>query len=118
LLFAILDRYRGFNLGVSGLPFLAFYVTGALSFLVYCLYQKYHYIPKIKKTDFDVPPEERLELALMGAPFVGVALLLFGWLGNYPEINWIGPTIGASLYVSKSRLFSLSLIERLTLAVS
>ncbi|GAA5962774.1 hypothetical protein JCM3765_001512 [Sporobolomyces pararoseus] len=94
----VFTEYRGFNLGVSGLPFLAFYVTGALSFLVYCLYQKYHYIPKIKKTDFNVPPEERLELALMGAPFVGVALLLFGWLGNYKEINWIGPTIGASLY--------------------
>ncbi|GAA6005595.1 hypothetical protein JCM11491_003694 [Sporobolomyces phaffii] len=94
----VFTEYRGFNLGVSGLPFLAFYVTGALSFLVYCLYQKYHYIPKVKRTDFNVPPEERLELALMGAPFVGVALLLFGWLGNYPSINWIGPTIGASLY--------------------
>lgn len=90
--------YHGFSPGVSGLPFLAFYVTGAISFLVYCLYQKYHYIPKLQKTDFKVPPEERLELALMGAPFVPIALLLFGWLGNSPDIHWIGPTIGAAIY--------------------
>ncbi|GAA5830956.1 hypothetical protein JCM5353_004453 [Sporobolomyces roseus] len=89
---------HGFSPGVSGLPFLAFYVTGAISFLVYCLYQKYHYIPKLQKTDFNVPPEERLELALMGAPFVPVALLLFGWLGNSADIHWIGPTIGAAIY--------------------
>ncbi|GAA5871626.1 hypothetical protein JCM16303_000812 [Sporobolomyces ruberrimus] len=94
----VFTDYRGFNLGVSGLPFLGFYVSGAISFTIYCLYQRYHYIPKLEKTDFNVPPEERLELALMGAPFVGIALLLFGWLGNYPSIHWIGPTIGASLY--------------------
>ncbi|GAA5936679.1 MFS transporter [Sporobolomyces koalae] len=89
---------RGFNLGQSGLPFLAFYVSGALSLLVYILYQKYHYIPRLKREFENVPPEERLELALMGAPFIGVALLLFGWLGQYDSILWIGPTIGAAIY--------------------
>ncbi|GAA6064615.1 hypothetical protein JCM10212_006569 [Sporobolomyces blumeae] len=96
--FPILYQDRlGYNAGVSGLPFLGFYVSGAISFVVYVLYQRWHYIPKLLKTNFKVPPEERLELCLMGAPWIGIALLTFGWTGNNPT-TWVGPTIGAALY--------------------
>ncbi|KAJ6562826.1 hypothetical protein DFH09DRAFT_1315892 [Mycena vulgaris] len=39
------DIYH-FNQGVSGLPFLAFIVSGSLTYMAYCLYQKYHIAPR------------------------------------------------------------------------
>ncbi|KAJ6610997.1 major facilitator superfamily domain-containing protein [Mycena sp. CBHHK59/15] len=35
-----------FNEGVSSLPFLAFIVSGGVTYTVYCLYQKYHIAPR------------------------------------------------------------------------
>ncbi|GAA5854418.1 hypothetical protein JCM9279_001039 [Rhodotorula babjevae] len=89
---------RGFNLGVSTLPFLGFLVTGAITVLVYFLYHKLYLMPKYDKNDWNVAPEERLRLALFAVPFVPVALLIFGWTGQYSNVHWIGPTIGAALY--------------------
>ncbi|GAA6049690.1 hypothetical protein JCM3770_004410 [Rhodotorula araucariae] len=95
----VFTEYHGFNLGVSTLPFLGFFVTGALTLLAYCLYHKYYLIPKYDRADWkDVRAEERLRLALFAVPFIPVALFIFGWTGNSPSTHWIGPTIGAALY--------------------
>ncbi|GAA6005591.1 hypothetical protein JCM11491_003693 [Sporobolomyces phaffii] len=89
---------RGFNLLQSTLPFLAFYVTGFFTFIVYILYNKWYFIPKLKETEMKLAPERRLELALYGSIFIPCSLLIFGWAGQYDYVNWIVPTIGASLY--------------------
>ncbi|BGP40666.1 hypothetical protein JCM10449v2_004628 [Rhodotorula kratochvilovae] len=94
----VFTEYHGFNLGLSTLPFLGFFVTGALTLLAYCLYHKYYLIPKYDREDWNVRPEERLRLALFAVPFIPVALFIFGWTGNSPDTHWIGPTIGAALY--------------------
>lgn len=91
-----------FNLLQSTLPFLAFYVTGALTFVVYILYNKWYYIPKLKETNMKLAPERRLELAIYGSIFIPASLLIFGWSGQYDYVHWIVPTIGAALYVSVS----------------
>ncbi|GAA5830702.1 hypothetical protein JCM3766R1_003395 [Sporobolomyces carnicolor] len=89
---------RGFGLLPSTLPFLAFYVTGIFTFVVYILYNKLYYVPKLKETQMKLAPERRLELALYGSIFIPVSLLMFGWSGQYDYVHWIVPTIGASLY--------------------
>ncbi|GAA6064616.1 hypothetical protein JCM10212_006570 [Sporobolomyces blumeae] len=89
---------RGFSLLPSTLPFLAFYVTGAITFLVYVLYTKYSYNPRMIESDMKLAPEVRLELALYGSIFIPIALFMFGWSGQYASVHWIVPTIGAALY--------------------
>ncbi|GAA6017962.1 hypothetical protein JCM10207_002721 [Rhodosporidiobolus poonsookiae] len=94
----VFAQYHGFNLGVSSLPFLGFFVTGAITLTAYCLYQKYRMIPRLVESNFTLRQEERLELAVWVAPLIPVSLFIFGWTGNSPDIHWIGPTIGAALY--------------------
>jgi len=94
----VFSEKRGFNLGVSTLPFLGFLVTGAITVFVYIEYHRRYLMPKYDKNDWNVAPEERLRLALFAVPFVPVALFIFGWTGQYSNVHWIGPTIGAALY--------------------
>ncbi|GAA5964004.1 hypothetical protein JCM21900_005864 [Sporobolomyces salmonicolor] len=94
----VFSQYHGFSLSISTLPFLGFYVTGMITFLVYCLYQKYYFIPRLVSSDMKLPPEARLELALYGSLFIPISLFIFGWTGNSGSTHWIGPTIGAALY--------------------
>ncbi|GAA5851515.1 hypothetical protein JCM8547_001120 [Rhodosporidiobolus lusitaniae] len=94
----VFTEYHGFNLGVSSLPFLGFVVTAAITVTLYCLYQKYRIIPELKRTNFGMPPEKRLELAVWASPWIAISLFIFGWTGNSPSTHWIGPTIGAALY--------------------
>ncbi|GAA5868162.1 hypothetical protein JCM1840_006163 [Sporobolomyces johnsonii] len=94
----VFSQYHKFSLSISTLPFLGFYVTGTITFIVYCLYQKYHFIPRLVASDMKLRPEARLELALYGSLFIPISLFIFGWTGNSGSTHWIGPTIGAALY--------------------
>ncbi|KAF8917072.1 major facilitator superfamily domain-containing protein [Mucidula mucida] len=94
------DIYH-FNLGVSGLPFLAFIVSGAITYTVYCLYQMYHIAPRMRRAKAagkEAPPEIRLEIGLMASIFIPTSVLLFGFASK-ESIHWIVPVIGAALYL-------------------
>ncbi|KAF7349203.1 MFS general substrate transporter [Mycena sanguinolenta] len=89
-----------FNEGVSGLPFLSFIVSGALTYTVYCIYQKYHIAPRYERAaaaNIEVAPETRLEIGLMGSIFIPMSVLIFGFASK-SSVHWIVPTIGAALY--------------------
>lgn len=90
------DIYH-FSLGTAGLPFLAFVVSGAITFTGYMLYQKYHMEPRLAANP-DTPVEARLELGLFAAIFVPISQLMFGW-GARESVHWIVPVIGAALYL-------------------
>ncbi|KAM0752445.1 putative caffeine resistance protein [Meredithblackwellia eburnea MCA 4105] len=90
------DIYH-FNLGVSGLPFLGFVVSGVITFTLYVLYQKYHVNMRYARNP-NTPPEIRLELALFASFFPPISVLLFGWSAQY-HTHWIVPIIGAALYL-------------------
>lgn len=94
----VFAQKRGFSLLPSTLPFLAFYVTGALTYLVFVLYIKYSYNPRLIKSEWKLAPEARLELAVYGSVFIPASLFMFGWSGQYGYVHWIVPTIGAALY--------------------
>ncbi|GAA5863811.1 hypothetical protein JCM3774_001165 [Rhodotorula dairenensis] len=89
------DMY-GFSLGVSGLPFLAFVVSASVTFTFYVLYQRWHVQPRLEKNP-DTPPEIRLELGVMAGPLVPISLLIFGWTAG--RTHWMGPVVGAGLYL-------------------
>ncbi|KDE03972.1 hypothetical protein MVLG_05541 [Microbotryum lychnidis-dioicae p1A1 Lamole] len=89
------ETYR-FSLGISGLPYLAFIVSGLITFGLYVLYVVYHFNPRMDRPGF--VPEARLELGVVAGLFIPVSLLMFGWAGE-EETHWIVPTIGAGLYL-------------------
>ncbi|KAJ7151055.1 major facilitator superfamily domain-containing protein [Mycena filopes] len=94
------DIYH-FNQGISGLPFLGFIVTGTLTYVVYCLYQKYHIAPRYARAaanNVEIGPEIRLEIGLMASIFIPTSVLMFGFAAK-PSIHWIVPVIGAALYL-------------------
>ncbi|KAK4058517.1 hypothetical protein OIO90_000679 [Microbotryomycetes sp. JL221] len=93
----VFNNIYGFNLGIGGLPYLAFIVSGALTFTVYLWYQKKILLPRAIN-DPKFRPEDRLELALFAAVFIPVSLFLFGWSAR-PSVHWIVPIIGAGLYL-------------------
>lgn len=86
-----------FNLGLSGLPFLGFVVSGIITFAAYVAYNKYHMEPRYARNP-DLAPETRLELALVAACFIPVSLLMFGW-SSRESVHWIVPIIGSALYL-------------------
>lgn len=110
------DIYH-FNLGVSGLPFLGFVVSGSITvscpcflavlpshspqYTVYCLYQMYHIAPRYQRAaqaGKQVAPEIRLEIGFMASIFIPTSVLIFGFASK-ESIPWIVPVIGAALYL-------------------
>ncbi|KAK4704006.1 MFS transporter, DHA1 family, multidrug resistance protein, partial [Phenoliferia sp. Uapishka_3] len=90
------DIYH-FNLGVGGLPYLGFVVSGIITFTAYVLYNRYHIEPRYEKNP-DLAPEVRLELGLIASFFIPISLFLFGWSAR-ESVHWIVPIIGAALYL-------------------
>ncbi|KAK4053478.1 hypothetical protein OIV83_001645 [Microbotryomycetes sp. JL201] len=86
-----------FNLGLAGLPYLVFVISGIPTYAAYVWYQNKHIIPR-SKNDPTFKPEDRLFLSLIAACFIPASLLLFGWSAR-TSVHWIVPIIGAGLYL-------------------
>jgi DHA1 family multidrug resistance protein-like MFS transporter len=108
------DIYH-FNLGLSGLPFLGFIVSGIITYVVYCLYQKYHIGPRYAKAGGNVAPEIRLEIGLVASLFIPTSVLMFGFTSK-ASISWIVPVIGAALYLPGIFLNFQSILMYITMA--
>ncbi|KAJ3822338.1 major facilitator superfamily domain-containing protein [Lentinula raphanica] len=94
------DIYH-FDLGLSGLPFLGFSVSAAITYTCYALYQRYHFQPRsdrAKAEGHELPPEARLEIGLIASIFIPTSLFIFGFTSK-ESIPWIVPIIGAALYL-------------------
>jgi DHA1 family multidrug resistance protein-like MFS transporter len=99
------------NLGVSQLPFVAFAVTGAITFVGYAYYQKYR-IGKLYATGKFVP-EDRLEIGLMASISIPIVTLIFGWTAR-KSVHWIVPVIFGALCESDLSLRALFRISAYT----
>ncbi|KAG7444653.1 MFS general substrate transporter [Guyanagaster necrorhizus] len=111
------DIYN-FNLGLSGLPFLAFAVSGSITYTVYVFYQKYHIAPRYAKAaaaGVDIAPEIRLEIGLTASIFIPTSVLIFGFTSK-ESIHWIVPIIGAALYLPDIYLTFQSILTYITSA--
>ncbi|KZO96212.1 MFS general substrate transporter [Calocera viscosa TUFC12733] len=82
---------HGMNAGVSGLMFLPLFLGGCAGVALYIWgfnprYERYMlmYDPK------PVPPERRLEMAIIGGPLFAISFFWFGWT-SFPEISFWSP---------------------------
>ncbi|KAF5388919.1 hypothetical protein D9757_005139 [Collybiopsis confluens] len=97
----VFDGVYHFNLGLSGLPFLGFLVSAAITYTAYAIYLKYHIEPRsdiAKAQGKEMAPEVRLEIGLIGSLFIPTSLLIFGFTARQ-NIHFMVPVVGAALYL-------------------
>ncbi|KAI0409576.1 major facilitator superfamily transporter [Xylaria palmicola] len=88
--------YYGMSPGEVGLVFLAILVACLLGGTVYALYIHFYMNPRIRAVGEPVP-ETRLVPALAAAFGPTLGLFAFAWTAR-PEVHWIAPTAGITLY--------------------
>ncbi|KAK4684849.1 MFS transporter, DHA1 family, multidrug resistance protein, partial [Tremellales sp. Uapishka_1] len=88
---------HGFNVGEEGLMFLAFFVGGAISVVLFLVIIEPRYQRHSKKVAPEMPrPEKRLELCIIAGWCMVVALFWFGWT-SYASISWVSPMLAGGL---------------------
>ncbi|EGO05152.1 hypothetical protein SERLA73DRAFT_100773 [Serpula lacrymans var. lacrymans S7.3] len=111
------------NAGVSGLVFLPLPVGGAIAVAMYILFINPRYARKAQEcAPNPVPPEFRLEIAMIAAPFFTIAFFWFAWT-SYPSINmWVpmmsGLLLGWSICLIFLALFNYIIDAYLFVAAS
>ncbi|KAI0428398.1 major facilitator superfamily transporter [Xylaria sp. FL1042] len=88
--------YYGLTPGQIGLVFLAILVACLLGAVVYASYIHFYMNPRIRALG-DPVPETRLVPALVAAVGPTLGLFVFAWTAR-PDIHWIAPTAGITLY--------------------
>lgn len=88
--------YYGMSAGQIGLVFLCMLVAGALGMSIYSAYLALYMNPRIIARG-DPVHEARLIPALAAAFGPTVGLFIFAWTAR-PDVHWIAPTIGITIY--------------------
>jgi MFS transporter, DHA1 family, multidrug resistance protein len=88
--------YYGFSLGMIGVVFTCILVACIIGIVVYCAYLYLYLIPDILKNGLRAQ-ESRLVPALFACFGPTIGLFMFGWTAR-PDIHWIAPTIGITIY--------------------
>lgn len=102
LLFAVypivFEQGHGFNAGVEGLMFIAFFLGGVVAVILYITFFNPRYSRKVDELEKGqrVPPEERLLVVMLAAPAMVIALFWFAWT-SYPSISYWSPMLAGSL---------------------
>lgn len=96
---AVFEGIYGFNIGESGLVFLAIAFGNLVGYLAFMLIDRLKFRPLIlaAKAKTNVPevlPEARLYAALIGAILLPISLLWFAWTAR-SSIHWICPVIAS-----------------------
>lgn len=87
------DR-RGFTVAQTGLTFIGVGIGTTLGAALN-VYQQRDYPQLILKWRGFPPPENRLKLAMVGAPALVIGCFWLGWAGEYSGITWVVPALGA-----------------------
>jgi len=90
-----LEGYR-FPTANSNLPFLALLVGSIISYIGYCLWNRFYFEQKFKDSKGKIKPEARLPMSLIGAFLFPVCLFWFAWTSN--RTHWISPVIASSFF--------------------
>jgi DHA1 family multidrug resistance protein-like MFS transporter len=90
----------GFNLGETGITFLACQIGAALGLVAYFAYLYLYMIPDNLKNGFRAQ-EHRLVPAIAGSFLLPIGLFIFAWTSR-PDIHWIVPLIGVVTFVAGS----------------
>jgi DHA1 family multidrug resistance protein-like MFS transporter len=88
----------GFNLGETGLAFISCQIGATLGLISYFIYVRWWQIPYIQKNG--ISNHEYFMLpAMVGSFFLPVGLFIFAWTSR-PDIHWIVPLIGVTIFVT------------------
>ncbi|KAL0565406.1 hypothetical protein V5O48_016621 [Marasmius crinis-equi] len=86
-----------FNAGVSGLMYLPIMVGGIIAVTIYVLTFGRRYEREVDRcAPNPVPPEFRLEMALIAAPLYAISFFWFGWTSS-PSISYWAPLMSGLL---------------------
>lgn len=88
--------YYGMDYGEIGLVFLCVLVACLIGVAVYISYLYFYMNPRIARHGFPVQ-ENRLVPALVAAFGPTIGLFIFAWTAR-PDIHWVVPTIGITIY--------------------
>lgn len=89
----VFTRDHHLNPGVSGLILLNLPVGSILAVITYMQLGNPRYVRAIEKhAPLPVPPEVRLEMAVIAAPLFAISFFWFGWT-SYPNISFVAPLI-------------------------
>ncbi|KAI1195222.1 major facilitator superfamily transporter [Nemania serpens] len=88
--------FYGMTSGQIGLVFLSVLVACLLGVIVYASYIHFYMNPRIRAIGEPVP-EARLVPALAAAFGPTIGLFVFAWTAR-PDVHWIVPTVGITLY--------------------
>lgn len=93
----VFPPFYGFNLGQTGLAFLACFVGVTIALLAYFAYLTFYMVPDNIKNGLR-EQEHRLVPAIVGSFFLPVGLFVFAWTSD-SNIHWIVPLIGVGIFV-------------------
>ncbi|PNP48842.1 hypothetical protein THARTR1_10287 [Trichoderma harzianum] len=93
----VFPPFYGFNLGETGLAFLACEVGSILALILYFAYLHFYIIPDNIKNGFR-EQEHRLLPAIFGSVVLPIGLFIFAWTAR-ATIHWIVPFIGVTTFV-------------------
>lgn len=89
----------GWNIGLSGLPFIALTIGGMASYVVYVIWSRVWWEPRFvraRREGRQLQPEDYLPLSLPGAFCYPICLFWFAWSAN--RTHWISPTIASAIF--------------------
>ncbi|KAI5835231.1 MFS general substrate transporter [Schizophyllum commune Tattone D] len=93
----VFEQGHGFNTGATGLTYLPIAVGGFIAVCMNIFYFNPRYERTLKRCAPEpVPPEKRLEMALLAAPLYAISFFWFGWT-SYPTISFWSPLIAGGL---------------------
>ncbi|KAG8984673.1 hypothetical protein FRB94_004566 [Tulasnella sp. JGI-2019a] len=95
----VFDGIYGFRAGIDGLPYIGIIIGTFVALVINAAWNKF-YIERLYKRDGYVAPEERLKLALFAGIMIPISLLIFGWTSR-ANVHWVGPIIGAGIYMPR-----------------
>ncbi|KAG9025036.1 hypothetical protein FRB95_010609 [Tulasnella sp. JGI-2019a] len=93
----VFDGIYGFRAGIDGLPYIGIIIGTFVALVINAAWNKF-YIERLYKRNGYVAPEERLKLALFAGVMIPISLLIFGWTSR-ANVHWVGPIIGAGIYM-------------------
>ncbi|KZP04489.1 MFS general substrate transporter [Athelia psychrophila] len=93
----VFTELHGFNAGISGLMFLPLPVGGLIAVVTYIVYFNPRYERAMAQhAPNPVPPEFRLEMAIVAAPFFAISFFWFAWTSS-ASVSFAAPMMAGVL---------------------
>ncbi|KAI5122575.1 hypothetical protein M0805_004792 [Coniferiporia weirii] len=89
----VFQEGHGFSAGAGGLMFIPVFLGGCIGVIIYLIVYNPRYERLMEEYKPNkVPPENRLDIAIIAAPVFAIAFFWFGWT-SYPSISYWAPML-------------------------